>query len=80
MNFGMSNVKKYIIGEKSFRFAVRIINLYKMLSGGKKEFVLSKQLLRSGTSTGANGREALFTSRKQRNQKWFKENENLRQN
>ena len=39
-------------------FAVRIVNLYKWLCNEKKEFVLSKQLLRSGTSTGANLSEA----------------------
>ena len=39
---------------KSKRFAVRIVNLYKYLSNEKKEFVLSKQILRSGTSIGAN--------------------------
>lgn len=39
---------------KSKRFAVRIIRLYKFLCDKKKEFVLSKQLLRSGTSIGAN--------------------------
>ncbi len=44
--------------QKSFDFAVRIIKLYKYLSENKKEFVLSKQLLRSGTSIGANIREA----------------------
>jgi four helix bundle protein len=49
---------KSIIKEKSFHFAVRIINLYKYLSETKKEFVMSKQLLRSGTSVGANVREA----------------------
>ena len=47
-----------IIKKKSFEFAVRIVNLYKLLSVEKKEFVLSKQLLRSGTSIGANVREA----------------------
>ena len=39
---------------KSKRFAVRIVNLYKYLYDEKKEFVLSKQVLRSGTSIGAN--------------------------
>ena len=39
---------------KSESFAIRIINLYKYLSEKKKEFVLSKQILRSGTSIGAN--------------------------
>jgi four helix bundle protein len=47
-----------IIEEKSFEFAVRIVNLYKYLNETKKEFVLSKQLLRSGTSVGANIAEA----------------------
>ena len=43
-----------IFVDKSFSFAVRIVNLYKYLCSDKKEFVLSKQLLRSGTSIGAN--------------------------
>ena len=47
-----------IILEKSFAFAVRIVKLYKYLSDDKKEFVLSKQLLRCGTSIGANINEA----------------------
>ena len=47
-----------IIESKSFDFAVRIVNLYKYLTSEKKEFVLSKQLLRSGTSIGANVAEA----------------------
>ncbi len=46
------------IESKSFDFAVRIVNLYKFLTEQKKEFVLSKQLLRSGTSIGANVAEA----------------------
>lgn len=45
--------------EKSKAFAVRIIKLYKHLTESKKEFVLSKQLLRSGTSIGANIAEAV---------------------
>jgi four helix bundle protein len=49
--------KKNIIKDKSFVFAVEIVYLYKILTE-KKEFVLSKQLLRSGTSIGANIREA----------------------
>ena len=43
-----------IIEDKSFAFAIRIVNLYKHLNESKKEFILSKQLLRSGTSIGAN--------------------------
>ena len=42
------------INNKSKRFAVRVVKLYKYLCEEKKEFVLSKQLLRSGTSIGAN--------------------------
>ena len=48
-----------VIENKSFDFAVRIVNLHKHLSTEKKEFVLSKQLLRSGTSIGANVSEAV---------------------
>ena len=47
-----------IIEEKSFKFAVRIVRLYKYLTEKKKEGILSKQLLRSGTSIGANVSEA----------------------
>ena len=39
---------------KSFAFAIRIVRLYQFLQEEKKEFVLSKQILRSGTSIGAN--------------------------
>ncbi|MDO5616822.1 MAG: four helix bundle protein [Cruoricaptor ignavus] len=46
------------IKNKSFDFAVRIVNLYKTLTNERKEFVMSKQLLRSGTSIGANIEEA----------------------
>ena len=44
--------------DKSFEFAVRITNLYKYMVKEHKEYVLSKQLLRSGTSIGANVAEA----------------------
>ena len=47
-----------VIEEKSFDFAIRIVNLYKHLVSKKKEFILSKQLLRCGTSIGANIAEA----------------------
>ncbi len=47
-----------IILNKSFDFAIRIVKLYKYLSNDKKEFILSKQLLRCGTSIGANINEA----------------------
>lgn len=48
-----------VIQQKSFAFAVRIVNVYKVLAYEKKEFVLSKQLLRSGTSIGANVEESI---------------------
>jgi four helix bundle protein len=51
-------MKENVIKKKSFDFALRIVKLYQFLLSDKKEFVLSKQLLRSGTSIGANIREA----------------------
>jgi four helix bundle protein len=51
-------MKDIIIKTKSYAFAIRIVKLYKFLNGEKKEYVLSKQLLRSGTSVGALIREA----------------------
>lgn len=50
-------MKNDAVKEKSFQFSVRIVNLYKELSK-RGEYVMSKQLLRSGTSIGANVREA----------------------
>ena len=51
-------MKENVIKEKSLLFAIRIVNLYKYLTSEQKEFVIAKQLLRSGTSIGANIREA----------------------
>ena len=51
-------MKESVLREKSYQFALRIIKLYKFISVEKKEFVLSKQILRSGTSIGANIEEA----------------------
>src|SRR3989339_422058 len=51
-------MKENVIKEKSFKFAILIINLYQILQS-KNEFIISKQLLRSGTSIGANIEEAL---------------------
>jgi four helix bundle protein len=48
-----------IIQVKSYAFAVRIVRLYQHLAKTKKEFVLSKQILRCGTSIGANVEEAI---------------------
>ncbi len=51
-------MKENIIKSKSFAFALRIVKLYKYLSGIHNEYVLSKQLLRSGTAVGALIRES----------------------
>jgi len=51
-------MRENVIKNKSFAFAVRVVRLYQYLCEEKKEFVLSKQLLRSGTSVGAMVREA----------------------
>lgn len=53
----MSN--QNILKDKSYLFAVRVVKFYKFLKEDKKEFVLSKQILRSGTSIGAMVEEAL---------------------
>lgn len=50
--------KESPIREKSFALAIRIVNLYKYLTKEKSEFTISKQILKSGTSPGANVREA----------------------
>ena len=47
------------IREKSYAFAVRVVRLYQYLSAEKREFTLSRQLLRSGTSIGANVEEGI---------------------
>jgi len=54
----MIDMRENIIKLKSFAFAVRVVKLYKFLTTDRKEFVLSKQLLRSGTAVGALVREA----------------------
>lgn len=51
-------IKENVVKDKSFAFSVRIIRLYQYLCREKKEYVLSKQLLRSGTAVGALIREA----------------------
>lgn len=57
----MSNMPKSesIIAKKAYTFALEIIKIYKCLVSDKREYVLSKQILRSGTSIGANVNEAL---------------------
>lgn len=57
--------EKNIIVDKSKAFAIRIIKLYQYLSAEKNEYVLSKQVLRSGTSIGANIKEAIRAQSKQ---------------
>ena len=51
--------KDNVIRDKSYAFALRIVKLYQFLINEKKEFVLSRQILRSGTSIGANVEEAI---------------------
>jgi len=53
-------MKESILKIKSYDFALKIILAYKLISSSQKEYTLSKQLLRSGTSIGANIREAEF--------------------
>ncbi len=54
-----SDGNQNIVGDKSYSFALEIIKLYKELTTTTKEYVLSKQILRSGTSIGANINEAV---------------------
>ena len=54
----MDNSRDNVLKEKSYAFALRTVNVYKHLSETKKEYVLSRQLLRAGTSVGANIAEA----------------------
>lgn len=58
LSFVIRTMKNGALQTKSFAFAVRIVNLSRVLSTEKKEFVLSKQVLRSGTAIGALVREA----------------------
>ena len=59
----MNELKENIIVSKSYAFALEIVKLYKTLAE-QKEFVLSKQLLRSGTSIGANIHEGIASESK----------------
>ena len=51
-------MKENAVKDKSFAFAIRIVNLYRFLCTDRKEFVISRQMLRSGTAIGALVREA----------------------
>jgi four helix bundle protein len=55
-------MKDNIIVDKTYAFASRIVKLYKYLSKERQEYILSKQVLRSGTSIGANVEEAVAAS------------------
>ena len=57
-------MKDNVIKNKSFDFALRIVKLYQYLKEQKKEYVMSKQLLRSGTSIGAMVRESEYAESK----------------
>ena len=57
-------MKENILLDKSKLFAFRIIKLYKYLCDNKHEYILSKQLLKSGTSIGANTKESVFAQSK----------------
>lgn len=56
--------RKSIVGVKSYQFALKIIRVYQLLTKDKREFILSKQLMRSATSIGANVNEGLFAESK----------------
>lgn len=58
MNVVDENKKDNVLVQKSFAFAIKIVNTYKFLVEDKREYVLSKQLLRSGTAIGALVRES----------------------
>lgn len=53
-----------VLKEKTYKFAIRSVNFYKYLCNERTEFVISKQVLRSGTSMGASVREAEFAQSK----------------
>ena len=57
-NAELERIMENAILDKSFAFSVRVVKLYKYLTEKKKEYILSKQILRAGTSIGANVTEA----------------------
>ncbi len=57
-------MKNNILSEKSYKFALRIVKLYKFMIDENREYVLSKQILRSGTSIGANIEESIHAQSK----------------
>ena len=57
-------VENNVLAEKSIAFAIRIVKCYKYLVNEKNEYVMAKQILRSGTSIGANVHEAIYAQSK----------------
>lgn len=57
-------MKENLLNDKSKDFALRIINLHRYLIGNKKEYVMSNQILRCGTSIGANIAESIYAQSK----------------
>ena len=57
-------MKENILADKSRLFAIKVIKLYKYLNESKHEYILSKQLLKSGTSIGANAKEGAYAQTK----------------
>ncbi|MGI8884200.1 MAG: four helix bundle protein [Pyrinomonadaceae bacterium] len=57
-------MKENVLREKSYKFALRMIKLFKFMNQEHKEYVLSKQILRSGTSIGANIEESIHAQSK----------------
>ena len=60
----VKKMKDNLLVEKSLAFSVRIVKLYKYLNSEKHEFIISKQIIRSGTSIGANINEANYAQSK----------------
>lgn len=59
MNNEQFSVEENVIAEKSYKFALRMLRLYKHLQADEQEYIISKQVVRSGTSIGANVEEAI---------------------
>lgn len=57
-------LKENLVYKKAFKFSIRIVRLYKYLVEEKNEYILSKQILRSGTSIGANIKEGIVAQSK----------------
>ena len=66
MDFNICYIKedKNILKHKSLQFAIRVVNLYKYLIEFKKEFVISRQILKSETSIGANCEKQIIENQK----------------